>query len=323
MKIIDAHMHISLNGMDKTTLIQHMDAHNIDKCWLLSWEELDPEINYLYVHLPLEDILDAHQSCPGRFIPFYAPDPADPAFREKLTASIKKGVRGCGELKVSRRWEDPLIETYLETIRKFEIPLVFHMENPRVHYIPDGSGFPDRVFERLLNDKFNGVSRYYLNRIIDFTGLFRKKVHANRFHFPGYLFDFEFLEKRIQQFSGISFIGHGPDFWNAISGLANPKFIHQTGKIEKFGIIDRLLETYDNLYCDISGFSGFNALSRDREASVIFLEKHYHKVLFGTDNTGLDLRGLLGSFRIPSIKMDRVLHGNAEKLMASPSASFK
>ncbi|HDR68737.1 MAG TPA: hypothetical protein ENN61_06755 [Bacteroidaceae bacterium] len=317
MRLIDAHMHVNLNGIDKAGLIKYLDNMGIEKCWLLSWEELNPAINYTYFHLSLEDILDAYDTCPGRIVPFYAPDPSDNAFEKKLTDAIEKGVKGCGELKVSYKWEHPKIESFLELVEKLNIPLIFHMEKPRIHYVPDNSGLVDRVFERLLNDKFNGVSRYYLNRFIDFTGILRKKVKSNQVYFPGYLFDFESLEKRVVQFKGINFIGHGPDFWNAISDASNPKFIHQTGKIEKFGIIDRLLESYDNFYCDISGFSGYNALSRDKKASKIFLEKHSHKVLFGTDNSGSDLLTLLNSLRLNTIITEQILYLNAEKLVPS------
>jgi predicted TIM-barrel fold metal-dependent hydrolase len=133
--------------------------------------------------------------------------------------------------------------------------------------------------------------------------------------FPGILDDYDGLEQRIREFPGIRFIAHGPDFWNHIGDTLHPRYIHQRGGYKRFGVIDRLLEEYPNLYCDISGQSGYNALKRAPEHSKIFLEKHASKVLYGTDNTRLPLLELLGSFRLGREKMDRILGKNALELL--------
>ena len=88
---------------------------------------------------------------------------------------------------------------------------------------------------------------------------------------------FDNLEKRIIQYPNLTFIGHGPHFWNSISSDFSSIKIHQKGKFKSFGIIDALLENYDNFYCDISGKSGFNALNRDIDQTKIFLQKHFKK----------------------------------------------
>jgi predicted TIM-barrel fold metal-dependent hydrolase len=265
----------------------------------------------------MDPILEASRAYPDRFIPFYAPDPVDPGAKEKLTEAMDKGIKGCGELKVSLKWEDTVVEAYLRIIETLGLPLVFHMENPRMHYVPEGKGFVDRVFERLLNDKYNGVSRHYLSKLIASTGIYKRKVRNNRIQFPGYLYDFAALEKRISQFPGIRFIAHGPDFWNAISPTRDPKYIHQPGRYDEFGITDRLLETYENLYCDISGFSAYNALSRDRDMARRFLDKHASKILFGTDNTDLGLEKLLEKMNLTRAKRELIFHRNAEMLIHS------
>lgn len=308
-------MHVGLNGFDIDDLIQYLDGQGIEKCWLLSWEELNPAIAHIYQHLGIDQILEAYERFPDRIVPFYAPDPSDKKFEEKLHAAIGKGIKGCGELKVSFRWEDKAIGDYLKVVEKTGLPLLFHMEVPRIQYLPNNKGIISRISERLLNDKYNGVPGYYLNRAIDSSSFFKRKADAHRVPFPGYLFDFEYLERRVQEFPGINFIGHGPEFWNAISASKNPGQIHQKGKIAKFGVIDRLLETYDNLYCDISGHSGYNAITRDRNAGEIFLNKHVDKILFGTDNTKLNLLEYLSSLNISEQGMQKILHLNSEKLV--------
>jgi len=315
MKIIDAHMHVNLNGFSIQDLIAYLDQKNIEKCWLLSWEELNPSIEYIFQHLGLDRIMEAFQQYPERIIPFYAPDPSDKEFERKLKSAVDQGVKGCGELKVTSKWEDRNIEDYLKVVNELRLPLVFHMEQPRYHYVPSREDFTDRVLERLMNDKYNGVSRYYLSRIFNTTGIFRYRMKSGLKFFPGYLYDFHYLEKRIARFPDLKFIGHGPDFWNAISSNYNPKFIHQKGRIKEFGIIDGLLEEYSNFYCDISGTSGFNAITRDKDAGRRFLEKHSDKILFGTDNTKYDLIEYLVSLNLSASKLESILHLNSRKIM--------
>ena len=93
------------------------------------------------------------------------------------------------------------------------------------------------------------------------------------------------LEEVLQEFPQTKFIGHGPTFWREITseapkeiGIAYPK-----GKVKGPGRVDFLLEKYPNLYADLSAVSGHNALARDLDYAKIFLEKHYKKLLFGTD----------------------------------------
>ena len=315
MKVIDAHMHVGLAGFDGPALVRAMDAKGIDQSWLLTWEEINPPVPSLHMDLLPEPMLEVCAADPGRLVPFYAPDPARKGMRERFMSYRDLGIRGCGELKVSREWKDPELTGYLKLVSEFGWPLVFHMENPRLHYMQEREGFAEWMLERLLNDKFNGVTRYYLNRFAESTGILKKKIRRNQVEFPGILFDVEGLERRLHQYPDIRFIGHGPDFWNHISMNQHPRFIHQKGRIGQFGIIDRLLEQYDNLFCDISGHSGFNALKRDQAKARIFLQKHASKVLYGTDNTRLPLMELLRSFKLGSETMVRILYKNAQAVL--------
>ncbi len=315
MRTIDAHMHVGLGGFDAEGIIRYMDKEGIDQSWLLTWEELSPPVRQLHMDLLPEPLLEVTRNHPDRFVPFYAPDPAHRKLEQRFEHYRKLGIKGCGELKVSRKWEDPALEDYLSLVEKFRMPLVFHMEHPFLYYVPEGEGFFEWVLERLMNDKFNGVSRYYLGKLAETTGFLKKKITGNRVHFPGILYDFDALERRIRQFPGIRFIGHGPEFWNNIGTDRHLKYIHQRGTIAQFGIIDRLLEEYDNFFCDISGHSGFNALKRDTDKAKQFLLKHASRILYGTDNTGLPLMQLLRSMKLGKETMDLLLWRNAQRVL--------
>lgn len=317
MTTIDSHMHIGLAGFDADSIIRNMDLRGIDQSWLLTWKEIDPPVPQLHMDLPVEPILEACSRYPERLVPFYAPDPVTQDLKDHFNAFLIQGIRGCGELKVSRKWDDPLIGDYLELVQDLNMALVFHMEVPSPYYIQGRQGYLPWIFERLMNDKYNGVSRYYITRMAESTGILRRRIKKQQVQFPGILFDFEALEQRIREFPGIRFIGHGPDFWNGIAASRHSKFIHQKGRIEKFGIIDSLLENYENFYCDISGTSGYNALSRDVDQSRIFLQKHAHKVLFGTDNTQFPLRELLESLKLGKEPMEKIMHKNATRVLHS------
>lgn len=184
-----------------------------------------------------------------------------------------------------------------------------------MHYLQEKEGFFQWILERLMNDKFNGVSRYYLQKFAERTGILKGKIRRNLVPFPGILYDFAALEQRITQYPGIRFVGHGPDFWNHIGSSRHPRYIHQKGPIGEFGIIDRLLERYENLFCDISGTSGYNALKRDPEKSRVFLQKHVSKILYGTDNTRLPLLELLQSMKLEKRQMELILQENALKVL--------
>lgn len=93
------------------------------------------------------------------------------------------------------------------------------------------------------------------------------------------------LEQMLKQFSETVFIGHAQHFWSEISPDATDEtlYAYPTGEIKEDGPTVRLLSTYDNLHADLSGGSGFNALTRDPEFGWRFLEKFQDKLMFGTD----------------------------------------
>ncbi|MFW6046512.1 MAG: hypothetical protein ACOCP4_01830, partial [Candidatus Woesearchaeota archaeon] len=252
MKKIDAHMHVNFNGMNAHDIINYLDNNNISACWILTWEENAPQKAKNYRHLSVESVLEAYQKYPNRFIPFYAPPPIfdTNSLDDTFNKYIQKGIRGCGELKVSYLWRDEMIELYLQTLQKYNLPLLFHMEGPRF-FLPakkevDNPG--EKYYLKAIKNILNFLPFNILNK---YSGFFEKKF--NKIFFKGYLYDFLLLEKMLLKFPNQTFVAHGPHFWNNISNKFSPRNNYNSGKIKKFGIIDRLLEEHDNLFCDISG----------------------------------------------------------------------
>ena len=122
-------------------------------------------------------------------------------------------------------------------------------------------------------------------------------------------------------------IGHGPGFW-ANMGVVNtleemegyPK-----GAIAEEGAAVRLLRDYPNMYADLSANSGWNALTRDPDFGVDFLNELQDKLLFGTDVCFADpdgrmpqldyLKGLLADGRLAPTACDKIAYGNGLRLL--------
>jgi hypothetical protein len=79
------------------------------------------------------------------------------------------------------------------------------------------------------------------------------------------------------------FIGHGPAWWSAISADDDRKGGYPSGPVKPGGTLDQLLADFPTLYADISAGSGHNALTRDPSFTEGFLERHWRKLLLGTD----------------------------------------
>ncbi|MCF8331424.1 MAG: hypothetical protein K9H84_03145 [Bacteroidales bacterium] len=309
--IVDAHFHPNLKGFNPQKIKEYLDRERIDQIWLFSWEEINPPIPDLYRNISIEEIMEAYHYEPGRIVPFYAPDPTRDDVCKVLKKYTEHGIRGYGELKVTMRWSDPEITHMLECLRKLSFPVVFHNELPRYHYMAKNHKFFDKQFGKLMNGAFNGVSRLYIDRFVNATGLFEKSIQRKLKYFPGYMLDMAEFEQQLQAFPDVNFIGHGPLFWKAISQEYNSIIKYDRGKIKNKGISVRLLEEYDNLFADISGNSGFNALNRDHEFSRWFLERFADKLLYGTDNYMLRQRELIDSFNLPLEKYKKIMGDNA------------
>jgi len=132
--------------------------------------------------------------------------------------------------------------------------------------------------------------------------------------------DLSGLEKAAKKFDDVIFILHGPGWWRHISadfpqGVSYPK-----GPISSLGKVISLLENYQNIYGDLSAFSGYNAIQRDIEFGKNFLEKFNRKLLYGTDleeffSPDHSLLNLLESMNLSDESYKNILHRNLEKLI--------
>jgi predicted TIM-barrel fold metal-dependent hydrolase len=91
------------------------------------------------------------------------------------------------------------------------------------------------------------------------------------------------FEAVLKGYPGTTFIGHADAFWANISADYHNEAPYPTGPITRGGVTDRWLADYPNLFGDLSANSGNNAMSRDPEFTVEFLNRHRDKLFFGSD----------------------------------------
>ncbi|MBO5923750.1 MAG: amidohydrolase family protein [Lentisphaeria bacterium] len=93
------------------------------------------------------------------------------------------------------------------------------------------------------------------------------------------------LEKALQKFPKLKFFGHSQTFWSEMAAdlPESERGRYPKGAILEEGAVPRLLRKYPNLYGDLSAGSGWNALARDEEYAVKFLNEFQDRLMFGTD----------------------------------------
>lgn len=92
------------------------------------------------------------------------------------------------------------------------------------------------------------------------------------------------LEYSLAKFPNLTFIGHSQPFWAEISkGLTSAnRNSYPTGKVTPGRVVE-LMEKYPNLHADLSAGSGYNAVSRDPEFGIWFLETFADRLYYATD----------------------------------------
>jgi predicted TIM-barrel fold metal-dependent hydrolase len=135
------------------------------------------------------------------------------------------------------------------------------------------------------------------------------------------------LERLLREAPQTIIIGHGQGFWAEIgAGLTmEEKMRYPQGPLKGEGALPRLLRTYPNLYGDISAGSGHNALTRDPEYGIAFLNEFQDRLLFGTDESfgrpelrmphQAFLGGLLEEGKISQEVYDKITHRNALRVL--------
>lgn len=231
---------------------------------------------------------------PGRFIPFCNVDPRSwgNSWKAPLGDVLKyyrdKGYKGLGEVCANLKFLDPRVQNLFKGCEEAGLPLLFHM-SPFEGYdygLADDPGLPQ-------------------------------------------------LEECLRRFPKLRILGHSQTFWSEIADYRDnnhygprtwigTRFGWPTPPIEKEGRIPELMRKYPNLYGDLSAGSGFNALNRDLDYAVSFLNEFQDRLLFGTDicippPENYKLAGLLTRFRderkISQEVFRKIAHDNAVKIL--------
>lgn len=290
--IIDTHQHVFWKNRNDAWLIDEMDRLGIDRAWLLTWhlvpEENDPSYHLgqnpiharpdgTHAAIPLEDILVARDRYPHRFTAGFCPCPSHGNAADKFEAAYRiHGVRVCGEWSYRTLLDDPRSLELFHKVGELGCPVVLHLDVP---YLPDETGKP---------------------------------VYQWRWYGGGA----GPLERALQACPETVFVGHSPGFWRYISGEeASDSAVYPTGPIAPGGRLLTLLDTYPNLWADLSAGSALTAMSRDPAHAREFVLKYADRLLFGRDDYGDALLRFLDTLSLPEPEREQVLSGNALRLV--------
>ena len=288
MKIIDAHNHPDYHGHNFERVIENMDRNRIDKAWLLSWEappdEFDPNTIYATSY-PISDSCptpfcicwEYKQKAPDRFILGYAPDPRRPDALQKLRTAINLyNVQTCGEVKLRMMYDNPDAIEMFHYCGEMGLPVTLHFDNAGAQRT--GVEFPRRSW--------------------------------------WYGGDIDTLERILKLCPETKFLGHAPGFWCHISNDdLGATVAYPTGPVVPGGRIERLLDRYDNLYCDCSAGSCLTALTRDPEYTKKLILAHPDRFLFARDYFDNRLYNFIESLGLPDDARELFYHGNAERIV--------
>jgi predicted TIM-barrel fold metal-dependent hydrolase len=293
-RIIDSHQHVFWHGRDDAGLIADMDEQGVDQAWLLTWEITPSESPSHYASIlnptrvradgtlegiPLDDLLVAKNNYPDRFILGFCPHPLIGDACARLRAGVKMhGVRVCGEWKFRMPFDDPRCIRLFRTAGELGLPVVLHLDVP---FLPGTDGAP------VYQDNWYGGT-------------------------------VENLERALQACPETKFIGHAPGFWREIDSNASMNGeVYPKGPVVSPGAVQRLLETYENLWADLSAESACTALKRDVSHAKTFLTKYSDRLLFARDYYGRDLQEFLFSLELSDQVVETICYRNAEGLVAS------
>jgi hypothetical protein len=130
------------------------------------------------------------------------------------------------------------------------------------------------------------------------------------------------LERMLRAYPDTDFIMHSHGWWSHVSADVRPADLARgampDAPVEEGGRCDELLSEYDNVYADVSAGSGWNALTRDREYTERFLDRHHEQILFGSDRLGdydPPTTAFFEEFELSEDAARNVAHRNVERLL--------
>ncbi len=228
--------------------VELMDQKGIDKAVILPLN--NPEA-------PAErqshgEVLAICEKHPGRFIPFCNVDP-----------------------RIARRPQDAVLDDYLFIFEQHKI---------------NGAKGVGEVTARIPWDDPQMLLMLEACEQLELPVLFHTITpDVNSYGVLDYI-GLPLLEKVVRQFPKLQFIGHSPGFWSEISGKvsAEEKNGYAKTTVEPGGKLIDMLNTYANLWCDISAGSGLGALTRDADHAYRFMDEYQDRICLGRDQNKLD-----------------------------------
>ncbi len=292
MTIIDAHGHVNWHKHDIDRIVANLDEQGIDKMWTLTWEaavpaELAEAPQYAAVldprhaagqWLPLCDVVEAARRYPDRFVPMYAPHPKRPTALEQLQSAVEiHGIRGVGEWKFRVPLDDPDVIKIWRYAGRQNLPVIIHMDVPRL---------PPSSEDSWVDIWYAGTA--------------------------------DNLERALQLAPETIVLGHGPGFWRYVTAK-EPKidrlYLNGPEDFAEGGRMMRLLDSYPNLYCDLSAGSGVRGLRCFPDGGKAFLTQYQDRCLFARDFFDSALRDHLESLGLDDSVRAKILGENAQRLV--------
>jgi uncharacterized protein len=129
------------------------------------------------------------------------------------------------------------------------------------------------------------------------------------------------LAHSLATFPKLTFIGHGPGWWASISADIQERDFggYPNRPVNPGGAIDQLMDSFPNLYGELSAGSGAGALSRDPKFGREFLIRRQDRILFGTDylepGQKVPQFAVLDSLKLPTDVERKIFRQNAERLL--------
>jgi predicted TIM-barrel fold metal-dependent hydrolase len=279
--VVDVHNHVKWYGYNARRLVENMDQFDIDLTWLLTWEAPPHEIKSGEVFwpgrygMPLEDVIDAVEQCPDRFVPFYAPDPRRPDAMERLQGAVQyHGIRGVGEMKCRIMMDDPHALHMWHYCGEQGLPVVFHMDVP----MPEGDPAAEPGYWYCCG--WENLARA--------LGLCPDTAFLG--HAPGF-------------WRGIS--GDAAE-----AGQSYPDTpVTPGGRLWEF------MDSFPNLHCDLSAGSAYNALTRSPEVGKQFLQRYQDRCLFGRDYFDDRMQQFIRGGELPAEAERKIMGENALRLV--------
>lgn len=202
----------------------------------------------------------------------------------------------------------------------------------------------DTVYERLESYKAKGaigVGELMINKRIDHPFLEALFTAAEKLELPvtihmspeeGYKYGvvdepgLPLLEQLLQKHSNLKILGHSQVFWIEISGDAPKDKVGRNtwgkGPVVPGGRVPELFSKYPNLYGDLSANSAGQAIMRDPEFGLQFLETYADRLFFATDM--LNVRNVLplgawldeqvANGKLSQESYEKICYKNAERM---------